>query len=64
MNLIIDEGNTRIKLAVFEDVQLVELIITNIEDCKTTIDNIIDKYDDFVAGNVQINLAVEKTFFE
>lgn len=26
--------------------------------------NIIDKYDDFVAGNVQINMAIEKTFFD
>ncbi|TXD54433.1 MULTISPECIES: TonB-dependent receptor plug domain-containing protein [unclassified Polaribacter] len=26
--------------------------------------NIIDKYDDFVAGNAQINMAIEKTFFD
>ncbi len=26
--------------------------------------NIIDVYDDFVVGNIQVNLAVEKTFFD
>jgi outer membrane receptor for ferrienterochelin and colicins len=26
--------------------------------------NIIDNYDDFVAGNTQINVAVQKTFFK
>ncbi|MDO3694371.1 type III pantothenate kinase [Wenyingzhuangia sp. chi5] len=45
MNLIIDEGNTRIKLAVFKDVQLVDLVISNLEDCKEMIDVFIRKYD-------------------
>lgn len=45
MNLIIDEGNTRIKLAVFKEVQLLELIVTNIEHCKIIINNILNKYD-------------------
>ncbi|GGF76967.1 type III pantothenate kinase [Wenyingzhuangia marina] len=45
MNLIIDEGNTRIKLAVFKDVQLVDLMISNVKDFKEAIDNILGKHD-------------------
>ncbi|MEN8765562.1 MAG: type III pantothenate kinase [Wenyingzhuangia sp.] len=32
MNLIIDEGNTRIKLAVFENGQLIHLVVSNVVD--------------------------------
>ncbi|MGY5355950.1 type III pantothenate kinase [Wenyingzhuangia sp. IMCC45467] len=44
MNLIIDEGNTRIKLAVFKNVQLVDLVITNVKDCKEVIDVLLRKH--------------------
>ena len=44
MNLIIDEGNTRIKLAVFNNGQLAHLVISNSKDCKKAIDEILVNY--------------------
>ncbi|ANW95232.1 hypothetical protein AXE80_02560 [Wenyingzhuangia fucanilytica] len=45
MNLIIDEGNTRIKLAVFDETLLVDLVVTSIDGCEETIQKVITKYD-------------------
>lgn len=44
MNLIIDEGNTRIKLAVYNNSQLVHLEISNSKEVKTAISKILVDY--------------------
>jgi len=45
MNLIIDEGNTRIKLAVFKDSQLVDIKITSFDLCSEEIQKLQIKYN-------------------
>ncbi len=44
MNLIIDEGNTRIKLAIFDQDQLVDLELTDVGSFKKDIDFLIRKH--------------------
>lgn len=44
MNLIIDEGNTRIKLAVFSLGKLIDIQISTIENCAVCVKEILDKY--------------------
>ena len=45
MNLIIDEGNTRIKLAVFNSGYLLDLVCTNLNECLVEINNLFFKYN-------------------
>ncbi len=44
MNLIIDEGNTRIKLAVFNKDHLIEIQLSTIETCEEKLNEMILKY--------------------
>lgn len=44
MNLIIDEGNTRIKLAVFENSQLIDLVVCNVKLCKNNVEKLLTSY--------------------
>jgi len=44
MNLIIDEGNTRIKLAVFNKDHLVEIQLSTIESCEEKLNEMLLKY--------------------
>lgn len=44
MNLIIDEGNTRIKLAIFNENELVEFQYSNIENCLEDLKSILKKH--------------------
>lgn len=44
MNLVIDVGNTRTKIAVFKQDRLVEVFITNSENLEKEIQNITDNY--------------------
>lgn len=44
MHLIIDEGNTRIKLAVFDDIELIDLRIIKINDAQKEIVQIHNQY--------------------
>ncbi|MGY6648407.1 type III pantothenate kinase [Wenyingzhuangia sp. IMCC45574] len=44
MNLIIDEGNTRIKLAIFNKMELLDIEFTNRENCREDISKVCQKY--------------------
>ncbi|NJB82261.1 type III pantothenate kinase [Wenyingzhuangia aestuarii] len=44
MNLIIDEGNTRIKLAVFDGNKMLDLEQVNFDSCEKVIQELITKY--------------------